>query len=46
VNFWNPHPVELAYKRLNESIKKRTENNIRQENEKLDEQSNSRYRST
>ena len=25
VIFWNPKPVELAYKRLNEAIKKRTE---------------------
>lgn len=25
VNFWNPTPVELAYKRLNEAIKKRAE---------------------
>ena len=25
VNFWNPKPVALAYKRLNEAIKKRVE---------------------
>ena len=25
VNFWNPKPVELAYQRLNEAIKKRAE---------------------
>ena len=25
VNFWNPRPVELAYKRLNEAIKNRAE---------------------
>jgi len=25
VNFWNPKPVELAYKRLNEAIKKKAE---------------------
>lgn len=25
VNFWNPKPVELAYKRLNEAIKERAE---------------------
>ncbi len=25
VNFWNPKPVELAYQKLNESIKKRAE---------------------
>lgn len=30
VNFWNPKPVELAYQRLNEAIKKRIENNTKE----------------